>query len=467
MSGDESALVEALSVGLAQLANGGSFTAVELATAAVTVWTVSRNDAGTPELPRYNQLTAVPDTDRQALADFYAGKLAPLLRRRPLLIARPRSDYPVRLLSLLRSQHPVPVYEYVTPLSKHILSAIRTSPLRAGYELVVLREDYDGRLTMDLRQLFPQDDEAGSVVDFTVRCAPTDVAGTVFAIMVRDRAAGATPAAPRLRQIELQSAKIPPGEYTVTAELQRPDHVEFHGLPVPLARENRAWREIVRTVPWRLPRARPPHLVCMLEVSGPEHLEHRVERLDELINEAEASGPELRVSLVTYGPHSFERGVLEAPATVVAWAAPSDLVLRELSAVKRRVAPDKEYLRAAQVECALREVANRFTGRAPGRDGKPVLVTVGTRPPHPDRVDIQTEIIPCPYKVSWQRMFRHLCEALPGLKFGALCNTGAVGSVWSALGMDAIEEVEVADMSAFAAKLGLRDPVQAVPFPLV
>jgi len=466
MSGDESAL-EALSGELTRLANGASFAAVELTAHGVIVWTMSRDDNGTPELPRYTELTDVPETDRDALADFYASQLAPLLRRHLLLVARPRADYPAQLLALLVNQHHVPVYECRTPLKNHIRSAITVSPLRAGYELVVLRQGQDGQLTMHLRQLFPQDDFSGSSTNLTLRCAPTDVHGTVFAVMIRERVPGATPASPRLRPIEIQSAKIPPGDYDVSAQLVRPGHVEFHGLPVQPAPEGRTWREIVGTVPARLPRTRPVHLVCLLEVSDPEHLEHRVERLEELINTAETSGPELKVSLVTYGPHSFERAVLEESATVVAWATRSDLALRKLGTLKGRVAPEKEYLRAAQVECALRAVAGMFAGRAPGKDGMPVVVTAGARPPHPDRVDIQTEIIPCPNRVSWQRMFNSLCETLPDLKFGALCNAGTVGSVWSSLGRDAIEEVEVVDLPAFAAKLGLRDSVQAVPFPLI
>jgi hypothetical protein len=466
MSGDVSAL-EAVSVGLAQLGNGASFTAVELTGQGVIAWTVSRDDNGTPERPRYTEFADVPEQDPDALADFYASQLAPLLRRHLLLIAHPDDNYPAELLRLLRTEHHVPVYECQTSLKGHIRSAITVSPLRAGYELVVFRQEQDGRLTMDLRQLFPQDDFSGSSTSLTVQCAPTDANGIVFAVMIRERVPGATPASPRLRPIEIQSAKIPPGDYAVSAQLVRPGHVEFHGLPVQLAPESRTWREIVGTIPARLPRTRPVHLVCMLEVSGSEHLEHRIERLEELIGAAEASGGQLKVSLITYGPHSVERAVPGETATVVTWTTRGDLALRKLGTLKGRVAPEKEYLRAAQVECALREVASMFGGRVPGKDGRPVLVTVGARPPHPDRVDVHTEIIPCPDKVSWQRMYNSLCRVLPDLKFGALCDAGAVGSVWSSLGRDAIEEVQVVDVPAFAAKLGLCDPVQAVPFPLI
>ena len=466
MSGDEATLA-ALSFELGRLANGASYTAAEFTAQGVTVWTVSRDDKGTPERPRYTELTDVPEADPAALADFYTERMAPQLGRLVLAVHSP-SDYPADLLTLLLDRYQMPVYECQAPLRDHLRSAITVSPLRVGYELVVLRQTRDGRLAMDLRPLFPQDACSGySTDEFTVQCPPTDDHGTIFAVMIREHGAGTTPASPRLRPIEIQSAKVSPGEYSISAHLVRPGHVAFHGLPVQLRPEARTWQEIVRTVPERLPPPRPAHLVCMLEVSGPEHLEHRIERLEELISAAEASGLLLRVSVVTYGPHAVERRALEEPATVVAWAARSDHAIRKLSALKSRATAKNEYPRAAQVECALRAVAGMFTSKNPGKDGRAVLVTAGARPPHPDRVDIQTEIIPCPYRVSWQKIFSSLCGTLPGLRFGALCDPGAVGSVWTFLGRDAIEEVEVVDVAGFAAKLGLLGAVPSVPFPLV
>lgn len=468
MSGDGS-VFEALSAKLKQLANGAYFTVAELTATGVIVWTVSRDDKGTPAA-RYQELTGVPDPETGALADFDRDHLTRLLGRHLLLVTHPAVDYPDRLLALLPDEFAVPAHECQTPLKDHVRGVITVTPLRVGYELVVLRQGQDGRLTMDLRQLIPQDACSGYSEDFTVRCAPTDERGTTFAVVIRDRNGGITGAASRPRPVEIQSAKIPPGEYRVNAELVRPGHVEFNGFPTRLGRDSRTLREIVQTVPERLPRPRRAHLICLLEVSDAELLEHRVERLEELINAAEASGGELEVSLVTYGPHSVQRTVPEEAAAVVAWATRSDLALRKLGAVKKRAAPDNEYPRAAQLECALREVARMFADETPGSGGsggRTVLVTAGARPPHPDRVDIYTEIIPCPDRTNWKRTLNDLYDKLPSLKFGALCNVGAVGNVWSSLGKDAIEEVEVVDVPAFAEKLGLHDSVRAVPFPLI
>jgi hypothetical protein len=466
MSGDGSVL-EALSGKLGDLANGAFFTVAEFTATGVTVWTVTRDDKGTPELPRYREFRNIPETDPDALNEIYDTQIAPALGHDLLLIAHPAAETYPQLLSLLISEQRAPAYECHDRVKDLIRSAITTTPLRDGYELVVLREGRSGQLSMDLTQLIPQDATSGYSTDFRIRCAPTDDKGTVFAVMIRDRGAGVTPASPRLRPIEIQSGKIPPGEYDVSARLVRPGHVEFHGLPANLTQDARPWREIRSTVPASLPKANQAHLVCMLEVSGAEHLEHRIERLEELINAVEAGGRVLSVSLVTYGPHAVSRPQADDSATVLTWATTSDLALRQLATLKNRVPPENEYPRAAQLECALLAVAGRFAGRHPERDGEPVLVTAGTRPPHPERVDINTEIIPCPHKVSWRRTLSSLSQTLPGLKFGALCSAGAVGSVWRSLGRDTIEEVDVVDVPAFAAKLGLRDTVLAVPFPLI
>jgi hypothetical protein len=466
MSGDGSVL-EALSSELAQLENGAHFTAAELTPLGVTVWTVSRDAKGTPERPRFRTFTDLPDADPAALADFYASQLAPALGSRLVLIGYSADGHPAELLGMLGVRRRVPVYECLRPLKDYIQSAVSTAPLRDGYELVVLRE-LDGDLSMDLRLLIPQDATSGYITDFKIRCLPTDHQGTVFAVMIRDRGAGATPASPRPRPIELQSARLPPGEYNVSAELIRPGHVEFHGLPVPLEPETRRWQEIVRTVPRRLTKASPAHLVCLLEVSGSEQLKHRIDGLEELIDAIVADGRPLKVSLVTYGAHSVGRDMPEVAASLVAWAAPGDIAIRKLTELRTHSAPEREYLRAAQVECALAEVTRLFAGSNPRRDGRPVVVTAGNRPPHPERVDLHTEIIPCPRRVSWQRTLGSLSEALPDLKFGALCNAGAVGNVWTSLGRDAIEEVDgVMDVPAFAARLGLRNSPQTVPFPLI
>jgi hypothetical protein len=459
--GDES-VRDALSSELSELGNGATFTIVEFGMNGVTVWEVSRDAWGIPGRPHYTTLMEVPAT---GLDSFYLGRLEPLLGSRLLLVAITTTAYSAHLLKLLLDERPVPVHHCRTPLREHIRGVITTSPLRSWYELVVLRQARDGRLEMDLHQLFPPDASSGYNAEFTVRCAPTDQHGTAFAVVVRQPSADGIPTAPpRPHAVEIQSGILPPGTYDVTAWLVRPDHVEFHGLPVKLAPDTRKWQEIARSVPRQLTLRDAPHLVCMLEVSGgTDELDLRIERLESLIAAAEAGAPNLKVSLVTYGPHAVERNVREDAASVLAWATTSALALRTLRGVKGRETPKNEYARAAQAECALRAVAARLTRR----DGRPALVTVGARPPHPPRVDLTTEIIPCNDRVSWHAELTRLRTALPELRFGALFGTDAVGEIWRELGRDAHGDVDVVDISSFATQLGLCEPAQAVPFPLI
>jgi hypothetical protein len=460
MSRDESVL-DALATELERLENDAIFNVVEFDTNGVTVWTISRDAWGTPT-PRYTALTDTPGADPTS---FYHDRLLPLLGGRLVFVALTTLSYPRDVVQLLRDEHHVPVFNCLSPVKDHIRSVITASPLRTYYELLVLRQEPDGRLELDLHPLFPPDASSGYLTDLRIRCAPADDHGTVFAVVVRHPSAHGVPSAPsRPHPVEIQSAVVAPGTYDVRAVLARPGHVDFQGLPLRLERDKRKLQEIVRMVPRQLKVSAGAHLVCMLEVSGgSEPLEQRVERLEALIGTAEADGRPLKVSLVTYGPHAVERNVAEDSATTLAWATTSALAVRKLREVKGHRVHEREYNRAAQVECALREVTSRLTGR----DGNPVLVTVGSRPPHPPKVDLATEIIPCRGKVSWQDELNRLRSSLPELRFGALFGQGAVGEIWRELGRDAHAEVDVVDMPMFAGQLGLRGPVQAVPFPII
>ena len=494
MSGDESVL-DALTTELERLEDNGTFKVVEFSANGTVVWTISRDTWGTPT-PRYKALTDVPAADP---TDFYYEQLRPLLRGRLLLVALTTLSFPRDVVQLLREDQNVPVYNCLTPLEDHIKTVIKASPLRTFYDLLVLRQEADEQLSLVRHPLFPPDASSGYAADLVIRCAPTDEDGTVFAVVTQQPGNGGPSAPQRTHPIEIQSAVITPGTYNVRAVLVRPGHVDFQGLLVKLEQDRRKLQDIVRTVPRELRAAAGAHLVCMLEVSGgPEALEQRIERLESLIDTAEAGGRPLKVSLVTYGPHAVERNGTEDPAMTLAWATTSHLAklkMREVQETKvrqaaerelrqaaeqesrqaaewesrqaaeweSRQAAEREYGRAAQLECALCEVNSRLVAR----DGYPVLVTAGARPPHPAKVDLATEIIPCRSKVRWQDELSQLQVKLPQLKFGALFGPNPLGEVWRDLGRDAHGDLDVVNMSTFAAQLGLRDPVQAVPFPIV
>lgn len=458
MNGDDEAVRNALSIELARLEDGAAFTVIEFGANGFVVWHVCRDENGTPQATM-SALPASSVADPQA---FYHEQLGPLLEDAgPLVVCGSLSEPPADVLDLLRTAHGAPVYACGTPAETLLREAIREAPLTRWYELVVLRQEPTGhpeagRLRLHSRQLFPPGARLGHSSDpFRISCAPTDDRGTVFAVVTREGR--------RFRPISVQSAMLKPGDYELNAVLTRPGRVKLEGLPAELRAEQRPWSEIVRTVPDRLVSPQPVHLVCAIEVSGgKQHLQRRIDRLEELIASADAGGQWLAVSLVSYGPHSVERFVREEPAAVLAWATTSERALSALRGLAERTPAEGEYLRAAQLECALATVASRLSDR----DGRPVLVTVGARPPHPPRVDIRTEIIPCPDRTDWHGPLYRL-RGVRGITFGALCDQDACGEIWRELGQNALAALEVVDMDCFAVSLGLREPVQAVAFPLI
>jgi len=216
-------------------------------------------------------------------------------------------------------------------------------------------------------------------------------------------------------------------------------------------------------VPERLAKDERVHLVCLVEATGGDALLNlRIDRLTDLMREAEAGVTELRVSVLSYGPHSVSWAVDEEPYRVRAWAGPSAAAERALHVLTGREADDREYPEAAQLECVL----HGLSGHLSRDDGRPVIVTAGGRPPHPHEMDTDTGLIPCPDRVHWRRHL-DLINAM-GAAFGALRDQDCRGSIWRALGRDASACVaDAVDVADFAARLGLREPGQTVPFPFV
>ena len=203
--------------------------------------------------------------------------------------------------------------------------------------------------------------------------------------------------------------------------------------------------------------------MCVIEVSGPtDQFRRRIDRIQDLIAHTDGTDGQLSVSLISYGPHAFDRRVPDEPAKVLAWAADSKTVLLALDKLGERKLVKGEYPRAAQLECALTEVARLLSVR----DGRPVLVTAGSRPPFPPRVDIRSEILPCPDRRDWRRPLQKL-YGVPGITFGALPDQDADAEIWTRLGREALEPLDVVDVRRFAADLGLCGTAVPVPFPLI
>jgi hypothetical protein len=400
-------------------------------------------------------------------AAFYNDQLAPRLGdySRLLIVRGSADDSLSAVFNLLRARSGSPTFECADPFGGVLREAIRNSPLTRWYDLVVLSEEAAGHLRLGSQVLFQPGATSGDAADpFMVECAPADQSGTVFAVVARRPGQESFPSDGHLC-VQTQSAVIPPGVYRVTALLDRPGKVQFDGLPAILSPARRPLAELISQVPERLQTPEPVHLVCLIEVSGGKTLlRHRIDRLEQLIAAADTGRRPLAVSVISYGPHAVARYLLEEPATLRTWETAPDRAVRALRGLLDRDMPEprQEYSMAAQTECALDELSRELRRRA----GQPIVVTVGRRPPHPPRLDIHSEIIPCPRRVNWRTVLDRL-RGIPGIRFGALCDSEARGDIWRELGRDAFDLADQVDVYRFATELGLRESAQTVPFPLV
>jgi hypothetical protein len=486
MSGDASVLSddevhEALSDELGRLSGRATFTVAEFAAGTASIFEISRDEHGTPaafgwtyEYPGGALQVGQEDPWSQALADpeRFCRQVA------PKFIVRTPQPLPSGLSDLLSGARPeVPVYTCHASLPELLRAAVRESPLVLGYELAVLRRRPAGgsgpsRLALTGLPLFSPGETQGCQVTIRVNCEPTDDDGTVFAVVTREPRPDLPRQAQPLRPLQMQAAAVPPGSYVLTAVLARPGQVRFQGLPAVLRDPGRTWAELEHLVPEELAAQVPVHLVCLIEVcGGDDRLKQRIYRLEELITKAQTGARPLCVSVVAYGAHGVAWKVEDRPPEIRAWAAPAGKAINALRGLVSHQADEREYLRAAQLECALKLVRERLAA-AGGRPvaaagGRPVIVTAGGRPAHPAGLDTSTLIIPCPDWVDGASELGRL-RSLPGITFGALRDPKCRGGVWDQLGQHAVATVDDAvDMESFAADLGLLAAAQTVPFPVI
>ena len=170
----------------------------------------------------------------------------------------------------------------------------------------------------------------------------------------------------------------------------------------------------------------------MIDIGGPDdEIRSRIERLCQLVSVVAESSPGLRVSLVSYGAHSVSRRLREEPVNVHAWAVQGAVAVRSLEGLNPDAAAEMTpaYRRAAEIECALAEVARRLTGQR-----EPVaLVTVGARPAFPARMASDSPTLPCPLRNDWETILHRLCHHRRVALGAIVSDHGAVGEVWTQL----------------------------------
>jgi len=464
---------DALGDELGRLTGNAAFRVAEFAADAATIFEVSRDEHGTPTAVTWRypyeggalQL-GMHDEWSQALTD--PGRFHRYVA--PRLIVRTPHQLPGELRGLLPSpRHEVPVYKCTATLGELLRAAMKESPLLLGYELAVLKHSPAGqtgaaRVVLTGLPLFSPGETSGRQVRIRVRCEPTDAEGTALAVVTREPRPDVPRQLQRLRPLQVHTAMLRPGTYDLTGVLIRPGKVRFDGLGVPLGRSGRSWDDLMRLVPAQLAGRAPVHLVCLIEVCGvADRMEQRVYRLEELVAKVQAAAGPLRVSVVAYGAHGVAWKVDDRPPQIRAWAASGDEAVNALRGLIGRRVDERDYQRAAQLECALQLVRRRLRAA----DGRPVIVTAGGRQPHPPGLDLGRQLIPCPEWVDWWSEFGRL-SGLPGIAFGALRDSKSGGGVWEQLGRHAQATVDDAvDMESFAEDLGLLMTAQTVPFPVI
>jgi hypothetical protein len=342
-------------------------------------------------------------------------------------------------------------------------------PTDEAYELVAL-DQRRGKVDLHPVPLFAPGALPGQRTELTMYCGPSDEEGTIFPVVAR------RPRADEFRLVSLQSAKVPPGTYQMQASLVDRDQVRFSGLPAPVRPSSRSWESVIRAVPDK-PVLGPVHVVLAIEISGPQDLiRNRISTVDRLVRHVgDAAADEARFTVISYGPHSVNDDwwaypspprYPEVPPVTLAQADSYGNAQYALDTLYQQGGAQRGYTRAAQLECVLTDLARSLDGR----HGRPVLVTAGSRPAHPVRVDTATEIIPCRRRNSWQDALRQLRE-YPGIAFGAINESGQASRqdpMWRDLGRDARARVDDFDEMKFAANLSLPGGArQQMPMPLV
>jgi hypothetical protein len=464
------AVSDALARRVRQLKQSETLTIAEFAGTGVIRWAVARADNGVAH-PWYWPATPWERLSRDGTPSVEAILTAANPRGEVLAICTaPNDATAVRAVMAAGPALAGPGGSLIAEvdLSEILADVLRGDPLTMWYELLVQRRTGDGYLEKSTIRLFYRGAQRGDKEQLMVRCERSDVTGTVFAVLARNQMLAH-------RLVSKQSAVIPPGIYELTAELIRPGKVRFTGLPVALRDDPRDWDEIVRSVPDRLERPQPVHLIIAIESSGvAQNVRERIGRAEQLVRCVDGHpGNQARFSLLCYGPHAVHRSDPDVAVTCIAWGESAGRTLDILRRLAEREPAPIGYPAAAQIECMLADVIARL-GTPGGGEDRPILVTIGARTAFP-RLANPSRIIPC-RKNDWRDGVLWL-QRYPGIRFGAIRDRvdgdgidrthgpGDNDEVWRALGAGAFAWLDAVDVPRFTAALDLQPP-PGPPMPL-
>jgi hypothetical protein len=358
------------------------------------------------------------------------------------------------------------------PVRGMLEELIAGSTLRQPYELVLaVVHPVNRRVMLQTRQLFPVGAEFGDETTLTVRCAPSDEHGTVFAIVTWH---GQEP-----QRLSVDSVKLRPGRYRVRAVLAGPGMVEFRELPG-LAPDHRTWSELTDAIPAELPpRIFAVDLICGVELGGadPGRVDarlHLVRSLIRMLDEECAEPDQLRVAVLGYGDHLYDSRQEGNRVVYGAWLSGTADALDAVDQLRHR---GQGYPAATAMEDMLSHVVSQLGAATSGRrtaGRRTVLLTIGNRPPHPPAANLQS-ILPCPHGHNWNELLRRLERTLEVSRIAVVDRTPTgSGTVWHRLGADGLHELAeptepTEDIAhQLGMDIGLLVPnAHRLPFPLI
>ncbi|ROO83338.1 hypothetical protein EDD29_0838 [Actinocorallia herbida] len=446
-------LGKALVGSLAEVFGTRRLVVVEMTGAQVSVWKVKRDDAGVPRM-RSASFAAESAPDRSAaMVRGLLGRLGVGPADTVLVVARPGGPVPDPGLRV----GAVHTMESAAPVREALRTAIADEPLTQMYELVTLRATPRGRLEFGAVPLFPMGTQRGATVRVAVRFTAREETGTTLAVVA------SSPRERRFRPVVLVRAHTAPAARELRVDLDGPGKVGFPDVPGRIVPESRPWPELVdglqgRTAP--RPAGRTGHLVCAVEAGVPgSGAQVMAERIALLRSLAQTCPPGMRLSLLAYGPHAFQRAADDSVPELLCWAEPVPVFLDRLTDLANRPAATEGYPLAARLECALALVAARLEDGAE----ETALLAVGSRPAFPPRVH-PSQILPCPKRHDWQRLAADLRRR--GVRIAAVRDGHDAADFWRTFAPDALFDAAARDQDGVAEALRLPGPGEEYAFPL-